>query len=143
MAKVVKSGKHPQDMLSPNRTAHSHLHLLTLCISSWAKASTSRLTSKNMFKFLRIIKALFQEKDTIFVHQVSADMRGAPYKTIPHPNLPPQWANSASFMTDHSEYLLANILTVCILWDLYFPRLTQISVYQKLARSSCHLLERV
>lgn len=111
MIGVVKSGEHHQEMLSPNRTSHSPLHLPTLCISSRARGSKLGLTTENMFKFLRIIKALVQEKDIIFVQQVCAEISWSLDKTtIPQLNLLPQWAGSASFTTGHSEHISANSL---------------------------------
>lgn len=93
----------------PSRKSHSPLH--PHCISAWARGSKFGLTTKNMFKYLRIITALFQEKDTLFFQQVCAEIRRPLGKTtIPHLNLLPQRANPASFMTDHSEYLLTNSL---------------------------------
>lgn len=111
MIGVGKSGEHDQEMLSPNRMSHSPLHLPTLCISSRARGSKLGLTTENMFKFLRIIKALFQDKGIIFVQQVCAELSWSLDKTtIPQLNLLLQWAGSASFMTDHSEHISANSL---------------------------------
>lgn len=111
MIGVGKSGEHDQEMLSPNRMSHSPLHLPTLCVSSRARGSKLGLTTENMFKFLRIIKALFQDKGIIFVQQVCAELSWSLDKTtIPQLNLLLQWAGSASFMTDHSEHISANSL---------------------------------
>lgn len=108
MTGLVKSSRCPHDI--PQYDA-MNLKLPILCIFLWARGSKSALITKNLHKFLRLSKAHFQDKDTVFVQQAYDEVGCTLDETAsPHLNLSLQQASSASLMTSHSEDILADSL---------------------------------
>lgn len=102
MTGIGNSGRPPQETASRIGCA-APLYTCRHGLSSRAPASKSRLTTKNLYEFLRIFKALFQGKGAIFVQE--AVMKRSMFWAGQVHILTPlnQQDNSASLVTVHLE----------------------------------------